>query len=339
VSIGAVTTPLVVQLVGQFQADLTAAEGVQQALMAQRWIGVERALGREIEQAAEAAYRQLRRSGPVKEWQVFELARFKVLQAQAVREISRYLADAEVDIGSGQRAAVRRGVQDALDLINAVVGGRSGVRVTLTNLNAAAVENLAALARAGQPLEELMSLAYGKASQGMAQELINGLAMGLNPRETARRMRVEGLSKGFAHTGMVARDMQLRSYRMAQQQQYQESGVVKSFTRIAAKNGRTCKACLALDGTVYPVDDFMPLHPQDRCALIPNVDGMPRVTFQTGEEWFRSLDKQEQRKIMGPGFHEAWEAGKFEFKDMATCVNNQTWGPSAQVTPLKELIG
>ena len=74
------------------------------------------------------------------------------------------------------------------------------------------------------------------------------------------------------------------------------------------------------------------------CAMIPLPDGFPEPKFQKGEAWFKSLGAADQRKILGPGRYDAWREGKFQFSQLATIRQNETWGPSAQVTPLRELL-
>lgn len=327
--------PLVVRVAEQFRANLAASEGVQRTLMAQRWLQVENAVSHEIDLLVDKAYYHNRE---LKDWEVFQMERYQSLNAQVTREIQRYIEDAETLIDEGSRAQVVQGATNARTLTQ-LAGQDVGrtLQVDLMRLNPSAVENVVSIARAGQPLGDLMSLAYGEASDGMVNELINGIALGRNPRDTARRMRVDGLSRGFAHTELVARDQHNRAYRAASQRQYQESGVVGRFIRLAAKNDRTCLACLALDGEVYDVEALMEVHPQDRCTMVPWPNGIPRVTFQTGAEWFAGLPSDRQRAIMGPSRHDAWLAGDFQFSQMATRRENATWGPSAIVTPVRAL--
>src|SRR5574341_898357 len=291
--------PVVVQIIEQFLAELDRRIEAAISVMGLSWVQVEFAVEIEILRLAEAALNRYLETGLLPSpTQLFRMEQYRLLRDQVNLQIAGYLEHVEGDITTFQRTAILRGLEDAAGLTRAV--GREFGTALVFNIfrpNEEAIENLVALARAGQPLQELMAAAYGEAADGMIKQLINGLALGLHPRETARRMRVEGMAKGFAHTEMVARDMQLRSYRMAAQCQYRESGIVQTYTRICAKNSRTCVACLALDGTVYETSEFMPLHPNDRCATIPNVDGLPRVRFQTADEWFRGLDEQAQRRI------------------------------------------
>lgn len=327
--------PLVVQIADQFRDALNAAESVQRIILAERWIDVERAL----EERIEALVESVAEDSGLTESQVYQLARWRELIRQVNREINRFIEIVTPEIDDLAAAQVRNGARNAAALTQASareVG--ASIRVSLMQLNAAAVENVVALARAGQPLADLMTLAYGEAADGMVSELINGIALGQGPRETARRMAQDGLSRGFNHIELVARDQHNRSYRMASQQQYQHSNVVESYTRRAARNERTCRACLALDGTVHPVDDFMALHPQDRCVMVPNIRGFAPIEFEGTEAWFRRQDRDVQMRILGPGGLQAYEDGLFDWTDMATIKPNEIWGPSAGVTPLKELV-
>lgn len=326
--------PLVVQVASQFQRDLEAAEGVQRVLMAQRWRQVEQALDLRIQALSELVIqRQLTMAG------ILQLAQYRSLQFEVLRELERYSEDIAPKLNGSHAAAARNGARNAHTLTAMVpqeIG--SSVDVRLVGLNTRAVENIVSIARAGQPLGDLMARAYGDAATGMLDRLVEGVALGLNPRETARKMRDEGLSLGLNHLELVARDQQIRAYRTAAQQQYQRSGVVRGFRRLAAKSDRTCLACLALDGKVYETGELLELHPQDRCTMVPIVRGFPPVQFQTGREWFETLPAEQQRKMMGPTRHNAWLEGKFDFRDMATRRENNVWGPSAIVTPVSELM-
>lgn len=329
-------SPLVVRVAEQFRTGLAAAEDAQRVVMAQRWLQVEGALSNEIEALVAQAYNAGRE---LKDWEVFQLTRYRSLNVQVTAEIERYLADVEPLIDRSNGVQVIQGAQNARTLTELAAREGGGVlRVNLMQLNPAAVENVVSLARAGQPLGELMSLAYGNAADGMVTELVQGIALGRNPRDTARLMRTDGLSRGYSHTELVARDMHNRSYRMASQEQYRQSGVVSRFIRLAAKAENTCLACLALDGEIYDVEELMEVHPQDRCTMVPWVDGIPRVQFQTGAQWFAGLPADQQRAMMGPTRHDAWQAGDFQFSQMATRRDNDTWGPSAVVTPLRDLL-
>ncbi len=145
------------------------------------------------------------------------------------------------------------------------------------------------------------------------------------------------MAQGYNHILLVARDQQIRNYREMTRTIYARSDVVSQYVRLAANNLRTCLACLALDGTIYETSELMAIHIQDRCSMVPVVAGFPPPRFQTGEEWFLKQPEAVQRQMMGPGKYEAWKNGRFSFSQLVTVVDNETWGPSAQVTTLTDL--
>ena len=109
--------------------------------------------------------------------------------------------------------------------------------------------------------------------------------------------------------------------------------------RLCAHNGRTCAACLADEGTVYPADIAMPDHVQGRCRGIPALSGMPMPTWTKGEEWLLTQDEETQRSILGPGRFAAWKEGQFQFSELVQKTHHPTWGEGIKVAPLRDLTG
>lgn len=332
------SVPATVQAALRFRSGLEAAERVQSTLMAQRWLDVEDRLTESIEALAAKIIERSAGDDPPSASQLFRLERFQVLQIQVAEEIQRYIGAVESDIDQQHAAIIRQGARNALTITQlAAVDQGATIQVSLMTLNARAVENLVGAARAGTPLGDLLASGYGSAVDGIVRELTTGSALGQNPRVVARRITNSGLANGYQRMEGIARDQMIRAYRLASQEQYNSSQVVRSFTRLAAKSDRTCTACLALDGKVYPTDRLMEVHPLDRCTMVPNIRGYPNVRFQTGKEWFKTLDEAQQRAILGPGKYELYRQGRIEFEDLATIKEDDIWGPSAQPTPLKDL--
>lgn len=100
-----------------------------------------------------------------------------------------------------------------------------------------------------------------------------------------------------------------------------------------------CAACLAMDGSIWPIDQLMPLHPQDRCTMIPVLrpELMPEIK-ENGAEWFAKQSAGVQEKILGPDRLQAWKEGRFQFGQLVTVSNHPIWGPTAHVTSLKNLL-
>ncbi len=98
-----------------------------------------------------------------------------------------------------------------------------------------------------------------------------------------------------------------------------------------------CMACLMADGQFYELSVPFEEHPAGRCSSAPAVRGAPPLVYETGEQWFMRQDAVTQRKMMGPGRYAAWQEGRFALPDLVTVRQDDRWGNSLQVTPLRVL--
>jgi SPP1 gp7 family putative phage head morphogenesis protein len=331
--------PLVVQVANDFRQQLLDRNETATRDLVRRWLRVEQALVGQINALAEELSVIRDAGGAVSFIQVFQEQRYQFLLAQLQQQLAQYQQFASSLIDDDQQQAVRDGLQNALNLLDATSNGAGVISATFDRLPVEAVENLVSLARAGQPLESLLRAAYPLAAEGITDKLVTGLALGHNPRQIAREVVRDGLSQGLNHILLVARDQTNRAHRTATIQQYQRSSVVVGYRRLAAKQpGRTCLACLALDGQIFPLDVPFSEHPQGRCQALPVIQDIKPVEVETGEKYFRNLPKDRQREWLGPGRYDLWQRDGFEFAQLATIKPNVTWGPSAQPTPLKDLM-
>jgi len=333
--------PVVVGLTREYRQELVQREAGAVDAMVLRWLDVEAALEADISRLVQQLAERQAAGESITEAQLFRLERMQSLLVQTQQQMSRFMIEASTRIEGLQAGAVEQGLENATSLMGASLehfDNNPAVALTFNRLGVEATENITALARAGQPLAKLLETAYPQAAQGMITQMINGVALGVNPREVTRRIMRQGLAQGLNHVLLVARDQHLRAYREATRQQYQQSRVVYGYRRLAAKQpGRTCLACLALDGTVYDTGELMALHPQDRCAMLPLVRGLAEIPITQGEAYFKTLDRNVQRQWLGAERYELWHAGRIPFRRLAKIVDNETWGPSAQVRPVNEL--
>ncbi|MCB8988092.1 MAG: hypothetical protein H6661_10135 [Ardenticatenaceae bacterium] len=328
----------IVDIAAQFREALIRQDGAALAEMARRWLAVETLMLADTERLIEQV-QAMKAEGATAEqirWRLARLDIYQQLLAQIGQQLAVYNRRAAGDIEAESEQARELAREHAAGYVQAVSNGR--VTLSTANLPVGAVENIAAIARGNQPLYNLLSNAYPAAVQGITNELLYGTAVGRNPRETARAIVRKGLAPGLNHILLVARDQQIRNYREMTRTLYDRSEAVTGYARLAAKNKRTCLACLALDGTVYETNELMALHPQDRCSLVPIVAGFPRPQFQSGEDWFRRQPPAVQREMMGPRRYQAWQDGRFRFGQLATVTENETWGPNAQVTAVSDLL-
>jgi len=339
--------PLVVRVMRKFASQLLAREGVQMDEMARRWLSVERSLQEQMDGLAREIA-DLRAAGEtVSRAKLARMARYRSLLAQAQGEIGRYIDYADRTITARQLSFAEMGLNDSARAIEASYQ-MNYLEASFNRLPVEAVERMAGLAGDGSPLRTLLRQAWPEAADGMTTQLVNAIALGKNPRVTAKAM-ADGLANGLNRCLTIARTEQLRAYRDATRAQYQQSGVVRGYKRIAAHQSRTCMACLLADGKVvtvsgelgegaYSLDQHFQMHPQCRCTMVPVVIGMPEIQYRTGLDWFRALPESQQRLQMGDKYFAAWKDGVFDLPQLVGVKRDATWGDSLHVRSLKDLM-
>jgi SPP1 gp7 family putative phage head morphogenesis protein len=201
-----------------------------------------------------------------------------------------------------------------------------------------AVADLVGFTETG-PLRELLDKLGPDVSQGFREALIESVAIGRNPRETARRVRKE-FSVGLSKALRISRTEQLRSYRAATLRNYQaNSDIIDGWVWLAAKQGRTCPMCLAMDGTEHKLSETLNDHPQGRCRAIPHVKGHKLPQRETGTEWFEKQDETTQRKVLGNAGYEAFKAGAVKLQDFVGQKRSKDWGTMRYAKSLTQILG
>ncbi len=323
---------LVIQMMRSWKADLLRGEKAQMQAMASRWLNVERRLSGNMELLAHEMAGIKKDGGTVSSEMLMTNQRYRELLGQLNHELEGYSDYADRTITDRQRQLARLGIKHGVDAIKA-----QGVTASFNRLPVEAVESLVGFAGDGTPLHSLLAMTWPDAAVGMTHELINGIALGYNPRKVAKMM-AQGSTATLDRMMVIARTEQLRAYRSANLDSYRESGVVTSYKRLATHDSRVCAACLMDEGHVYTLDEEMPEHPQGRCTLVPVVDGMPEPQWKQGQAWFEEQDPATQKDILGKGRYYAWQNGDFALSDLVTVKPNAVWGASLAVTTLKELL-
>lgn len=183
------------------------------------------------------------------------------------------------------------------------------------------------------------------------RELIRGVAVGANPRETAARMveRAEGkFYGGLTRALAIARTETLDAHRAAAERgQARHAGVLTGWVWDCALAERTCPACLSMDGREFPLDVPGPQgHVNCRCSRRPKTRSWadlgidlpePPSVRESARAWFDDLSRAEQTRILGRRRLELLDAGLIAWEDLAREVPNGDWRPSWQVTPVNVL--
>ena len=329
----------VIKRMMEHKKDLIARDGDTILHMGNRWLRLEHTLEANIQILALDMVEAKEKGEAITRTALFKRQRYQTLIAQVRDELGEYNAWVDEFIQQNQLQMGKLGVEHSVDAVQGMLmEGGEGVGAYFDRLPVSAIENMVGVATDGGPIQTLLAKAYPEAVDRMTDVLVKNTALGINPRRTAREM-IDGTAEALNHSLTVARTEQLRVYREASRQQYESSGLVESYRRLSAKNDRTCPLCLALDGEIYPTDELMHVHPNCRCTMVPNVEGMPRVEWETGEEWLKKQDPEVREKILGKGTSEMLDAGNIELKDVVNKVEHPDWGPSLERKSLESLQG
>nr|WP_279588640.1 phage minor head protein [Brooklawnia cerclae] len=184
----------------------------------------------------------------------------------------------------------------------------------------------------------------------MRSTLIRGVAIGQNPLDAADLMleRLHGSFLGGLHRAeVIARTEMLDAWRASGTQSRLTVGtdVLDAVMWSAQKSGKTCPACLAMDGTRFPIDTEGPNdHQCGRCSFIPvtktweelGFPGLkePTATYVTGREWFDKQSGRTQERIMGAERLRRLRSGELDWDAMAVTRRSEAWRDSIGVRPL-----
>ena len=274
--------------------------------------------------------------------------RWEALLVQATNEMRLFGDNAAQIVAQNQKAAGVMGLDHSVKRLQVV-----GPGVSFQQLPREAVDMIVAQLQTRAPAGALLrdiasSVRDGIAEemrQAMVDEITTGIAIGRNPRDVAKRIynqvgtQVDEL--GYRRAEVICRTESMRTYRAAQTANYRANAdVVEGWVWVAALNVFTCPACLAKHLSFHPLSEEMSSHLACRCTAMPMVsDDVPNLP--TGDEWLREQDRVDPdrvRKIMGSQErYDLWKKGKISTSDLGKTVPNVVWGPSEQVTPLRDL--
>jgi SPP1 gp7 family putative phage head morphogenesis protein len=276
---------------------------------------------------------------PPASW-VYEHNRLYNLQRQVEAELRRFADYAEARIVANELEAVQAAGQHFQEVL-AASSSRPGVVARWDRLPTPAIEDLVGFTANGSPLRVLLDELGPAASEAVRSGLIQGLALGQNPRAIARQIR-QGFGGVLVRALRTSRTETLRSYREATRRNYQaNSDIIAGWRWLCAKQPRTCAMCLAMDGTFHTLDEHLDDHPNGRCAMVPCLKGEENQPpgWETGSTW---LDKQleaVQRQVLGDAGYEAYKAGAVKLQDFVGQRHSKAWGSTRYARSLTEILG
>ena len=322
----------------RFKAALLRNERAAASDMVRAYGGIWRRVKPQLDALLKSIDEAERRGEEVKPSDVARSERLKQLLAQIEQEVGQYAAYADASIRRQQSAVIEAAGQHAEDMTRVAMGDAPGDEARLAlrwnRLPREAMVELVGQLHNGAPLDVLLGELGPDAAQKVKDALLEGLAMGRNPRVIARDVR-RSMGMPLTRSLRISRTETLRAHRLATLANYQaNSDVVKGWRWSASHSSRTCLACLAMDGKVFPLDKPPPMHVSCRCSVIPvpvswrdlGVDAPEPDLGETGAEWFAKQPASVQREMMGDEAYKAYKAGRVTLDDFVGVRKSRTWG-------------
>jgi SPP1 gp7 family putative phage head morphogenesis protein len=213
---------------------------------------------------------------------LFQQERYFALLNQIATEMAKFADVAGSVITKEQRAAVRAALNDSQRLLLASAEA-SGVEASFNRVPVSAVESLAGFLSNGSPLNSLLSQFGPSARSKVESLLIEGVANGRGPRDIARAMK-KALGGNLARALKISRTETARAYNEATHRQFEANAdVLEGWEWLAALNGRTCAACIALHGTFHETSERMASHVN---CVIPGEKVVAAKLQGATERWY-----------------------------------------------------
>jgi SPP1 gp7 family putative phage head morphogenesis protein len=270
---------------------------------------------------------------------LFREGRLQALDAKVRVQVQTFARGADVIIGGSIDTAREIGRQGAATLVDIALpegisvspaGSTAQVQPVLAqtvNVPTGAVERAV-------PAAALLDGLAPAAADAVGNAIAAGIAQGKNPRVIARSVK-DALGGNLTRALTISRTETLRAYREATREVYlANADVVQGQQWVAALDTRTCPACIALHGSVIPLGEAMPAHPNCRCTVAPLVAGGPVI--DSGASWFRAQAPSVQSEILGPSKFAAFRSRQITLPDLVQVRTSPVWGRSSGVASLSQ---
>jgi SPP1 gp7 family putative phage head morphogenesis protein len=318
----------------QFRRALLAQETQARARLVSAYLPILDNLSYRLAQLLAQIEAAQRDGRTLSKWELQREQRFRLLIAQAAQQIQLYANRIPGLLTVEQQRAVDAALIHAPQLLAEASGE---IAQAFNRLPREAVAQFVGLAGDGSPLNKSFRRYGHEKAELLKQVLLDGLAQGRGLRVIGREAAAV-LARPRWEAERLARTELLRSYRESSRAIYQESGIVTGWQWLSAKSTRTCLACLALDGQVFPLNKPMPAHPNCRCAVVPLVQGATLPQRQTGKQWFAAQSAAVKREMLGSAAYSVFQSGEITLADFVGLRRSREWGEMRYQRSLQEAL-
>lgn len=316
-------------IANQFKQDLLNLERAAAVEIAQYYGGIWSELNRRIQDLI-AQYELSGGAELPAEW-VLQFERLASLKRQVEAELLRFVEYTEQVIIKNQEIVTALATGNAAAMVES-----AGVDLVFNRLPNEALRDLIGFLQDGSPLRTLLDGLPLLGGQAVADGLVQGLALGLNPRVVARNIRA-AMGMALTRALVIARTETLRSYREATKRNYENnSDILSGWVWLSAADERTCGSCWAMHGSFHSLDERLDDHPNGRCSMVPAVKGA-YTPLKPGPEAFEDLPEEKKLAILGPAKYAAYSAGDLTLEDLVGQKHSREWGSMRYERSLKEL--
>jgi hypothetical protein len=263
--------------------------------------------------------------------QVKALPQYKRLIRRGQDELDKFTAYLETALGTVAAGAIALGLAHSAGLINSLTGGK------FTGLDRGVMPQLLKYLDPDGPLYVRLKELTGATVEKVTQTILDGVSSGYNPRKIAGMIQ-DSFGGGLTDALRNTRTVQLYSYRDSARANYMASnGLVTGWVWYAELDADVCMSCVAMHGTIHPLDETLDDHYNGRCAALPYIEGLTG-NIPSGQSWFESLSDDEQAAMMGNEKHDHYKAGDFEFSQLSKETPNDVYGQMRTESSLRDLL-
>jgi SPP1 gp7 family putative phage head morphogenesis protein len=237
----------------QFLDRMQRLESKEFLLLSNQWGSIAKELEQQIEKIATKEFKT--------EDQLYRLELYKSFLADSKTQIKNYSEIANGVISQNQMTFGKMGIESAQQMIGLKVSFFQKLPIEVIN------NFIGKSFYDGAKLNDTLFLrSYSDYTKAVKDRLLTSIALGKNPRATARMITAE-CNAPLWQSLRLARTEQLSIWRETSLMQFERSGVVKEWEWLAEPDA--CDICLEKNGKRFPLTQGMDTHPNCRCAELP----------------------------------------------------------------------